>query len=93
MVIALHPQAALVSSLVFLLVFAISHYVSLGSMVTSLVFPLLLQFGVFGKELPILIYFGFIISFLVIFTHRKNIGRIISGTENRMYLIPRKGRL
>jgi glycerol-3-phosphate acyltransferase PlsY len=93
MVIALHPQAALVSSLVFLLVFGFSHYVSLGSMVTSLVFPLLLQFGVFGKELPILIYFGFIISFLVIFTHRKNIGRIISGTENRMYLIPRKGRL
>jgi glycerol-3-phosphate acyltransferase PlsY len=93
MVIALHPQAACVSSLVFLLVFAISHYVSLCSMVTSLVFPLLLQFEVFGKELPILIYFGFIISFLVIFTHRKNIGRIISGTENRMYLIPRKGRL
>jgi glycerol-3-phosphate acyltransferase PlsY len=93
MVIALHPQAAFASSLVFLVVFAISHYVSLGSMITSLVFPLLLQFGVFGKELPILIYFGFIISFLVIFTHRKNIGRIISGTENRMYLIPRKGRL
>ena len=93
MVIALHPQAALASSLVFLLVFGFSHYVSLGSMITSLIFPLLLQFGVFGKEDPILIYFGFIISFLVIFTHRKNIGRIISGTENRMYLIPRKGRL
>jgi glycerol-3-phosphate acyltransferase PlsY len=93
MVIALHPQAALVSSLVFLGVFAISHYVSLGSMVTSLVFPLLLQFGAFGKELPLLIYFGFTISFLVFFTHRKNINRIISGTESRMYLFPRKGRL
>lgn len=86
MVLALHPAAALVSIVVFLIVFAISHYVSLGSMVSSIVFPVLLYFGVFGPELPVLIYFGCFIAFLVVFTHRMNIVRIFKGAENRMYL-------
>ena len=90
MVLALHPQAALVSILVFLLVFAVSKYVSLGSMIASLAFPIMLSLGVFGEELPILIYFGSFVAFLVVFTHRQNIVRIFQGTENRMYLIPRK---
>jgi glycerol-3-phosphate acyltransferase PlsY len=30
------------------------------------------------------------VAFLVVFTHRQNIVRIFQGTENRMYLIPRK---
>lgn len=90
MVLALHPQAALVSVCVFLLVFAVSNYVSLGSIVASIVFPLLLIFEVFGQEIDLLIYFGLFISFLVIFTHRINVIRIFQGTENRMYLIPRK---
>ena len=90
MVLALHPQAALVSILVFLVVFAVSKYVSLGSMIASLVFPIMLIVGVFGEELPILIYFGSFVAFLVVFTHRQNIVRIFQGTENRMYLIPRK---
>ena len=90
MILALHPQAALVSILIFLLVFAISKYVSLGSMVASLAFPIMLSLGVFGQELPIIIYFGSFLAFLVVFTHRKNILRIFQGTENRMYLIPRK---
>lgn len=90
MVLALHPQAALVSILVFLAVFAVSKYVSLGSMIASLAFPIMLSLGVFGQELPILIYFGSFVAFLVVFTHRQNIVRIFQGTENRMYLIPRK---
>jgi glycerol-3-phosphate acyltransferase PlsY len=92
MVLALHPQAAIVGVCVFLIVFAISKYVSLGSMISSIVFSLLLFFGVFGQEIPLLIYFGLFIACLVIFTHRGNIMRILQGTENRMYLIPRKKR-
>lgn len=91
MVLALHPQAAFVSIVIFLVVFHFSHYVSLGSMIASLSFPFLMIMKVFGEEIPLLIYFGFFVSFLVFFTHRKNIARIIDGTENRMYLIPRKG--
>lgn len=90
MVLALHPQAALVSICVFLMVFAISKYVSLGSIIASIVFPLLLIFGVFGQEIPLIINFALFIACLVIFTHRGNVGRIFQGTENRMYLIPCK---
>ncbi len=90
MVLALHPQAALVSVFVFILVFAFSNYVSLGSIVASISFPLLIVYEVFGQEIDLLIYFGLLITLLVIFTHRTNIIRILKGTENRMYLIPRK---
>jgi glycerol-3-phosphate acyltransferase PlsY len=51
---------------------------------------MLLIFDVFGQEISLLKYFGLLIACLVIFTHRGNIGRIFQGTENRMYLIPRK---
>jgi glycerol-3-phosphate acyltransferase PlsY len=92
MVLALHPQAAMVSIVIFLLVFHFSHYVSLGSMIASLSFPFLMVFGAFGEEIPLLIYFGFFVSFLVFFTHRKNITRILNHTENRMYLLPRRSK-
>jgi glycerol-3-phosphate acyltransferase PlsY len=92
MVLALHPQAALLSIVIFLIVFYFSHYVSLGSMIASLSFPFLMVFGTFGEEIPLLIYFGFFVSFLVFFTHRKNISRILNGTENRMYLLPRRSK-
>ena len=90
MVLALHPEAAMASILIFLLVFGISHYVSLGSMVASVLFPILLSLGVFGPTEPAIIYFGIFIAILVVFTHRMNIVRIFQGTENRMYLIPAK---
>lgn len=90
MVLALHPQAAIASIVIFLVVFGISHYVSLGSMVASILFPILLNWGVFGPVEPPVIYFGIFIAILVVFTHRMNIVRIFQGTENRMYLIPAK---
>lgn len=90
MVLALHPEAALASILIFLVVFGISHYVSLGSMVASVLFPILLSLGVFGPTEPAIIYFGIFIAVLVVFTHRMNIVRIFQGSENRMYLIPLK---
>ncbi len=90
MALCLHPSAAILSILLFLIVFGISHYVSLASIVGSFSFPILMIFKAFGEELPISIIFGFFVNLLVIYTHRKNIQRIIKGTENRMYLFPRK---
>lgn len=90
MALCLHPSAAMLSILLFLIVFAISHYVSLASIIGSFSFPILMVCKTFGDELPITIIFGFFVTFLVIYTHRKNIQRIFQGTENRMYLFPRK---
>lgn len=90
MAICLHPTAALLSILLFLLVFMISHFVSLASIVGSFSFPILMILKAFGEELPITIIFGLFVTALVVFTHRKNLVRIWNGTENRMYFFPRK---
>ena len=90
MVICLHPLAAFLSILFFVITFVIFHFVSLASIVGSFTFPILLLFETFGKEYPLMIIFGFFVTSLVLFTHRKNISRILKGTENRMYFIPKK---
>jgi len=88
MVLATHPEVAAVCIGIFLLVVISSQYVSLGSMLAALSFPILLLLRVFGqKESPLLIVFGFVVFLLVVLTHKKNIGRILSGQESRTVLI------
>jgi len=88
MVLATHPEVAVVCIGIFLLVVIASQYVSLGSMLAALSFPILLLLRVFGqKESPLLIVFGFVVFLLVVLTHKKNIGRILNGQESRTVLI------
>jgi glycerol-3-phosphate acyltransferase PlsY len=87
-VIGLQPLAALICLVVFLLVFMISHYVSLGSILAALAFALLLWFA-FPIQTFALPVFGSILSAVVIVAHRKNIGRIVEGNENKMNLFKR----
>lgn len=88
MVLAIHPEMAAVCIGIFLLVVIASQYVSLGSIMAALAFPVLLLLRIFGeKEPPLLIVFGFIIFLMVVLTHQKNIGRLLRGQENRTVLI------
>ena len=87
MMLATHPEMAAVCIGVFLLVVIASQYVSLGSILAALAFPVLLLLQIFGqKENPVLIVFGFIVFILVVFTHQKNISRLLRGEENRTNL-------
>jgi len=91
MILAVHPAAAGISILVFLLVLIASKYVSLGSIIGTLSFPiLLLIIPPFRPEDPLLIIFGFVLFGIVVVTHQRNIRRILSGDENKTYLVPRK---
>lgn len=93
MVLATHPEVAGVCIGIFLLVVVASQYVSLGSMLAALAFPVLLLLRVFGqKESPLLIVFGFVVFLLVMLTHKKNIGRLLNGQESRTVLIRLKKR-
>jgi len=85
-IIAIQPRAALICMAVFLIVFLISNYVSLGAIITSFCFPIQVIFFSSEKSMSLII-FSIVIALVVIFAHRKNIGRIISGTESKMYLI------
>ena len=88
MMLATHPEMAAVCIGIFLLVVIASQYVSLGSILAALAFPVLLLLQIFGqKENPLLIVFGFIVFLLVVFTHQKNIGRLLRGQESRTILI------
>lgn len=81
-VLALHPMATLITLGVFFVSLLISKYVSLSSMIAAFSFPFILIF-VFSTATPSLIIFSMIIAVLLLFTHQKNIERLIKGEEKR----------
>ncbi|HEY8401499.1 MAG TPA: glycerol-3-phosphate acyltransferase, partial [Cytophagaceae bacterium] len=83
MVLSIHIEAALVCFLIFCIVLLLSKYVSLGSMMAALAFPILLMLPRFNPEEPLVVIFGFAIFSVVILTHQKNIIRLINGEENK----------
>ncbi|PJA97691.1 MAG: acyl-phosphate glycerol 3-phosphate acyltransferase [Ignavibacteriales bacterium CG_4_9_14_3_um_filter_30_11] len=79
---------------VFVLVVSISRYVSLGSIFAAISVPLalIIRENIFQVNIPgyhTLLPFIIILSCLVIFTHRKNIGRLLSGNESK-FIFSRK---
>ena len=65
---------------IFLLVTALSRYISLGSLVGALSFPFLSYF--FGGETEVL-YLGTAVFLLIAFKHKGNIQRLIQGNERK----------
>ena len=88
-IFALHPPAAFICLGIFLFVFLISHFVSLGAIITAVCFPILIIL-VFKETSFSLIVFAIVIGIAVVVTHKKNIKRLIDGCENKMYLIKKK---
>jgi glycerol-3-phosphate acyltransferase PlsY len=84
-IIGLQPFAALICLIIFLVVFIISKFVSLGAICASVAFPLVVRF-ILKEESLLLVGFSVLLSGLVIFAHRKNIGRLIKGEESKMNL-------
>jgi len=89
MLIGVAPWDILVAVGVFIIVFMISRYVSLGSISAAVAFPLTLivRENVFKSEVEgygTLIFFSIGIALLLIFTHRTNIKRLLEGRENRL---------
>jgi glycerol-3-phosphate acyltransferase PlsY len=93
MLLGIAPIEVAVSLGMFMIVFLISHYVSLGSLTAAATFPLtmVMRENVFLVDIPsyhTLVWFSVAISLLIIYTHRANIQRLIKGTENRIQRIP-----
>jgi glycerol-3-phosphate acyltransferase PlsY len=106
MLIGIAPVSMLMVMGVFALAVWLSRYVSLGSILAALAFPLIIairkyifELGggldyyvkVFGARWFVhdsldyhLLIFGLIVAAAIIYTHRANIRRLISGTENRL---------
>lgn len=80
---------------IFLIVVSISRYVSLGSIVSAMAVPLSMIFreNVLHTHIEgynTLLPFVIGVSLLVIFTHRKNLVRLLNGTENKLSFSKKK---
>lgn len=80
-VLALAPAALAVSLLVWILTLAITGFVSLGSILGALAFPIAAWFLAPGE--PYVLGVGVILAAFIVFNHRHNIRRLAAGTENR----------
>ena len=92
MMIAIQYEVALISVAIFIMTLLFSKYVSLASIVSAFAFPVILWFVPrFKTTEPLLILFGFILFIVIVWTHHKNIRRILDGDERKTYLIrPRR---
>ena len=80
---------------VFILVVTFSRYVSLGSLAGAVAVPLTLivRENIFHVDIPnynTLLPFLILVSLLVIFTHRKNVVRLLNGSESKISFSKKK---
>ena len=95
MLIGLIPGLVGVAFALFAVVFACSHYISLGSCSAAAFLAVAIWFPVLGTEgaanLPQCVLVT-LVALFVIWKHRANIGRLVRGTENKIYLFSRRPR-
>jgi glycerol-3-phosphate acyltransferase PlsY len=80
--LALTPIALGVAALVWILVVRLSGYVSLGSIAAAAVLPLAVYL-LDQPKTPELLWIDIAVALAVIALHRRNIIRLLQGTENR----------
>ena len=89
MLVMLVTVEMLIDMVIFALVVIISRYVSLGSIIAAISVPstLFIRENLFHVDIPgysTLFPFIIAVSALVVFTHRKNLVRLIKGNENKL---------
>ena len=89
MILAVHTGAALLCVLTFVVVFLISKYVSLSSILSGFSFPLSIIF-IFQYPIRSVVLYGMCICVLILVTHQKNIERLLKGKESKVNLFKRK---
>jgi glycerol-3-phosphate acyltransferase PlsY len=78
--LVLSPLSVLFAAILFISLVWIWRYVSLGSVIAAAAVPPLVYF--LEGSLPLL-FASLFISIMVVWRHRENIGRLLSGTENK----------
>lgn len=80
--IGIHPQAAVICALSFIVTLYLSGYVSLSSMISGIVFPIVIM--VFYSTNSSINIFSLAVAILILVTHQRNIERIIRNEESRV---------
>ena len=80
-------RVGLILFAVFALVYFLTHYVSLASVLCALGF--FVSFWLFYPGRPFVLILSGCLSALAIFLHRENIGRLVKGQERKTYFFKR----
>jgi glycerol-3-phosphate acyltransferase PlsY len=91
MVLAIQPFVAVSCVGVFLLVLYLTRYVSLSSILASIFLPICVLW-IWNEHEILYRIFALLVALLVIFTHQKNIGRILRGVESRVPILKHRDR-
>jgi glycerol-3-phosphate acyltransferase PlsY len=89
--LAIHPLATLLAFSVFVIVLITTRFVSLGSMLAGVTFPVLIIY-LFKEEASSLIIFSFFVAGGLIYTHRKNIMRLLKRQESKANIFRKKSK-
>jgi glycerol-3-phosphate acyltransferase PlsY len=79
-VFALTPLLAIAFALLFVAILWLTRYVSLGSLVCAVAYPVVCLLA--GEPWQIVV-FGVACAAVIVVRHRANIGRLLHGTENK----------
>lgn len=87
MLCGIEPVSVGIAAIVFVIVMLSSRYVSLASLVTAFVYPLVLVVLRYALGWPIdgsILIFGALVGIGIIIKHRSNIKRLMKGTEHQV---------
>jgi glycerol-3-phosphate acyltransferase PlsY len=91
MIIAIQPVVAACCVGVFLLVLYLTRFVSLSSILASVAFAVFILF-IWNEKEPFYRVFAVAVALMVIFTHQKNINRLLKGTESKVPILKHRDR-
>lgn len=97
MLYGIEPVSISISLAIFLIVMISTRYVSLGTIIASLIYPfsqLTLRYGFKWDIDGSIILFSSILALAIVIKHKGNINRLLSGNENRVSSFkPAKGKI
>ena len=84
-IFGLMPLAAVIVFLIWVIVFEITRYVSVASLVAASALPVTVAILIYWNvvEGAVLLYFSTVLAILVLWSHRSNFSRLLKGTEQR----------
>jgi acyl phosphate:glycerol-3-phosphate acyltransferase len=91
MVLGIQPNVALCCVGIFILVLYVTRWVSLSSILASVAFPIFILI-IFNEPEHLYRVFAVIVALMVLFTHQKNIARLLKGNESKVPILKYRDR-
>lgn len=91
MVLAIQPMVAVYCIIIFICVLFLTRFVSLSSMLAGIAFPLIILL-IYHENVPLYRIFAIAVAIMIVFTHQKNINRLLSGNESKARILKYRDR-